>query len=99
MEATRIDRISKSLRDDVVTAAYLAIDTLDGEWKLSKDLKTVTDTNDVDEYGYPSVYGMLYFKSGAEIIAVPDFYVGESALLIGSLGNAYTLDYETPVAA
>lgn len=99
MQVSRIKRISKINRDACVTAAYNVIDSLSGDWKLSKDLKSLVETSDVDENGFASDYGMLYFTVDSEIVAFPDFMVGEGVVLLGSLGNSYTLDYETPVAA
>jgi hypothetical protein len=83
--ATLIKRMTSTLKAEAVTAAAKV--DLYG-YTISSDLKTI-----IDDDGF---YPMLYFLCGEEVIAVPDFYIGEDGVsLTGSRGGNYELRGET----
>lgn len=91
--ATQIQRFSKNIKAQMHTAASKI--ELDG-YTISADYLTITCDEDDDG----SFYGMVYYRSGDELIAVPDFYIGETNIsLVGSRGGEYILNDETVEAA
>lgn len=87
MTATMITRMSKTLKAEAVTAAS-KLNLID--YVVSSDGRTIEDV--VDGGFYP----VLYFRNGDEVIAVPDFYIGEDSVsFTGSKGGEYTLVNET----
>lgn len=86
--ATLIQRFSKTTKLELNAAA--AQINLDG-YTISSDNMTITCDDDTDG----SFYTMMYFRNGAEVIAVPDFYIGEDGVLLnGSRGGEYELNGE-----
>lgn len=91
--ATQIQRFSKTIKMELHSAASQI--ELDG-YTISADYMTITCDEDTDG----GFYGMLYFRSGEEVIAVPDFYLGEEGVtLTGSKGGEYELNGEKVEAA
>lgn len=89
--ATQISRMSKILKAEAVTATSKI--ELDG-YTTDFNSRTITD----DESG--DFYPILYYRNGEEVIAVPDFYLGEANVtLTGSRGGEYRLDNETVTEA
>lgn len=89
MTATLISRMTKNAKSEMAAAAA-QID-LEG-YTISADYMTITCDEDQDG----SFYGILYYRNGSEVIAVPDFYIGEEDVsLTGSKGGEYTLSGET----
>lgn len=89
--ATQIQRMSKVVKAEAVTALYRTIDGLFseyGEWVVSSDLKTIEN----DEY----LSEVVYYRNGEEVIAVPTFYLYEAdgSTFTGSRGGEYTLNGE-----
>lgn len=84
----QIARMSSTLKAEAITAvAQIEVDgyTVSGNQILDND--------------DGSIYGILFYRNGDEVIAVPDFYISEDNVsLIGSKGNDYTLNGETLVA-
>lgn len=86
--ATTVKRMTKSIKAEAVTAVNNLIIVLDS-YKVSSDLTRIYD----EDGGF---YPMMYFRSGSEVIAVPEFYIGEDSIgFTGSQGNDYTLFGET----
>jgi hypothetical protein len=84
--ATLIKRMTSTIKAEAVTAAN-NID-LDG-WNVSGDLRTIESDD--------CIAPVVYFRSGSEVIAVPEFYTYEDdgVFFTGSQGNDYTLFGET----
>jgi hypothetical protein len=90
--ATLVQRMTKNTKAEM-TAATAQI-YLDGYTVSADGLRIVCDE---DNDG--SFYTVLYYRNGDELIAVPDFYIGEESVsLRGSKGGEYRLDNETLVA-
>lgn len=89
--ATIINRMSKMVKAEAVTAAIV----------LENELVGYTiDGNKIIENESGDFYGMVYYRNGEEVIAVADFYLGEDGITFwGSKGGKYTLNGETLVAA
>mgnify|MGYP003374078999 CR=1 FL=1 len=88
--ATKVQRMSKALAFEASRAA--AKIEIDG-YTVSNDRITCDEDRD------GSFYPVLYFRCGDEVIAVPDFYIGEEHVsLTGSQGGSYRLDNETVTA-
>lgn len=92
MTITTITRMSKNLK--VETHAAIAQIELDG-YTVNTATNTITCDSDTDG----GFYGIVFYRSGDEVIAVPDFYISEEKVsLIGSRGGEYTLDGDTLTA-
>lgn len=100
MSITTITRITKNTKLEVVTATNILTDSLNNEddetdsrWVVSDDFKRIIDTEDDGSY-----YPLMLFRDGEEVIAVPEFYLGEYDInLIGSKRGEYTFNNETLV--
>lgn len=93
--------LNKSNRAEARIAIATLINTIGSQYKLGRNLKTLTDTENGEMYGEEfcnDVHEIYFWQNGEEVIAVPSFYVAEAALVFGSRGNAYEMDYETPVS-
>lgn len=91
--AKLINRMSGTLKAEAVTAANTLY--LPG-YTISADLKRIVCDEDQDGSFYP----MLYFRNGEEVIAVPEFYIGEEGVsFTGSRGGDYELNGEALVEA
>lgn len=87
---TLITRMTKNLKAEA--AAALAQIELDGYTVTGNTIACNDDTDG-------SFYGIWFFRSGEEVVAIPDFYVNEgSSAHTGSRGGEYTLDGETLTA-
>jgi hypothetical protein len=85
---TPISRMSKNLKSEAEKANDM----------IQLDGYTVTGLNTIicDDDNDGSFYGILHYRNGEEVIAVPDFYIDEeNVTLTGSKGNEYTLNIET----
>jgi hypothetical protein len=89
MTTKLITRMSKNLKAEAQTAANQI--ELDG-YTVNTNTNTITCDEDTDG----SFYGIWFYRNGEEVIAVPDFYIGEDDVsLTGSKGGEYTLNGET----
>lgn len=85
MFATMINRMSKNLKAEAITAANKI--SIDG-YTVSADGKTI-DTGDEN-------WVVVYYRCGEEVIAVPGFYIDEEDVsLVGSRNGEYTLNGDT----
>ena len=80
---------------DTMNAAYIFGDAAAPQWSLSSDLRTLVDASDAN-----ATYPIHYYRNGAEVVAVADFYIGEAGVsCTGSQGGCYELTDETLVEA
>lgn len=90
---TQIQRFSKNIKMELNSATSKI--ELDG-YTISADNMTITCDEDTDG----GFYTILFFRNGEEVIAVPDFYIGEEGVtLTGSKGGEYELNGEEVEAA
>lgn len=82
-----IIRFTKQIKAEAAIAAAATLAEM--PYTLSADGMRVYD----EDGGW---YGMLYFRSGEEVIAIPEFYVDEENVsLAGSRGGDYTFSGDT----
>ncbi len=103
---TPIARLSKNDRYEADAAIATLVASLNGgDWIYGAPEKlTVKDgaarLNIVDEDGERGYCGLYLFRNGEEVVAVPDFYLGEDDVhFTGSKGGAYVLSGDTLMAA